>query len=200
MAVTSLVSPGVEVKEIDNTASLGAVTLGGGAIASAFSWGPCNEIVTVNTEAELVKTFGKPNSTNKTNFLTATSFLAYTGGLSVVRTIDATAMNAAAVGAVNVSWENLTDYQQGGYGGGSDTGSPFVARYPGAIANGIVVSIADSTSFAAWDYKSSFSAAPSRSANNNQQQTLQVEVVTGGAGYADADVLTLSVSCEKYCY
>jgi hypothetical protein len=60
------VSPGVLVKEIDLTNVVPAVATSIGAIAGAFQKGPMNTIVPIGSEAELVETFGKPNSSNLT--------------------------------------------------------------------------------------------------------------------------------------
>ena len=184
MAVTTLISPGVEVKEIDNTASLGAVALGGAAIASAFQWGPGNQIVTINSEAELVKTFGKPDTgdtvaSNKVNWLTAASYLAYASGLQVVRTIGASSYNARVAMGGNthaVSWFNLDDYDSNAYAAADELDAPFIARYPGTYGNNIGVSFADTAVFSSWTWKNAFPSAPESSANATNQDCLHVVV------------------------
>ena len=165
MAVTTLISPGVEVKEIDKTASLGAVALGGGAIAGHFRWGPANEIVVVNSEAELIKTFGKPDSLGEVNWLTAASYLAYVSGLQVVRSVGSGATNSVSPGAVSSAFLNYTDYNDATYAPGDNLESFAIARYPGEYGDNITVHICDQTNFATWGYKGAFSAAPGKSAN-----------------------------------
>ena len=91
------VSPGVNVSEIDATTVVPAVSTSNAAIACAFQWGPAEEIKTISSEDELVSTFGKPDNDTAANWFTAASFLAYSGGLQVVRTID-TATHVNAVG------------------------------------------------------------------------------------------------------
>ncbi len=59
-----LVSPGVHVKEIDLTNVVPTVSTSIGAIAGAFEKGPVNEVVTISSEEELLKVFGKPNGSN----------------------------------------------------------------------------------------------------------------------------------------
>ncbi len=50
-----LVSPGVQVKEIDLTNVVPAVATSIGAIASAFEKGPVSEVTNISSEEELVK-------------------------------------------------------------------------------------------------------------------------------------------------
>ena len=79
------VSPGVQVKEIDLTNVIPAVSTSIGAIAGAFQWGPVGEIITVGSEKQLVSRFGKPNNDTFKAFMPAASFLKYGKSLRVVR-------------------------------------------------------------------------------------------------------------------
>ena len=96
--MANLVSPGVQVKEIDLTNVVPSTSSTIGAMAGAFSWGPCEEIHTVSSETELVEKFGKPGSYTWESVLTAAQFLSYGSALKVVRTIQSTARNATASG------------------------------------------------------------------------------------------------------
>ncbi len=58
---------------------------------------------------------------------------------------------------------NEADYEQKFSNGEAIVGE-FAAKYPGVIGNSIRVSIADSASFATWEYKSLFESAPNTSA------------------------------------
>ena len=58
--MANLVSPGVQVKEIDLTNVVPSVSSTIGAMAGAFQWGPANEITTVTSETQLVEKFGQP--------------------------------------------------------------------------------------------------------------------------------------------
>ena len=82
-----LVSPGVHVKEIDLTNVVPTVTTSIGIqIAGAFEKGvPVNEVVTISSEEELLKVFGKPNGDNFETWFTASSFLQYANDLKVVK-------------------------------------------------------------------------------------------------------------------
>jgi len=96
--MANLVSPGVQVKEIDLTNVVPSVSSTIGAMAGAFCWGPCEEITTVSSETELVDKFGKPDAYTFESVLTAAQFLSYGSALKVVRAVKATARNATASG------------------------------------------------------------------------------------------------------
>ena len=82
-----MVSPGVQVKEIDLTNVIPAVATSIGAIAGAFEKGPVSSIVNISSEEELVEIFGKPKTTSNQfeTWFSAANFLKYTDTLKVVR-------------------------------------------------------------------------------------------------------------------
>ena len=82
------VSPGVEVKEIDLTNVIPAVSTSIGGYAGYFRSGPVNEVVLVSSEKELASKFGSPDAAHTQSFLTAASFLKYGNALKVVRAGD----------------------------------------------------------------------------------------------------------------
>ena len=53
-----LVSPGVQVNEVDLTNVVPAVATSIGAIAGAFQKGPVSSVVNISSEEELVEIFG----------------------------------------------------------------------------------------------------------------------------------------------
>ena len=79
------VSPGVQVKEIDASGVVPAVSTSIGGFAGSFNWGPVDEVRTVGSETELASIFGTPDSNTYKYFLTAASFLKYGNALKVVR-------------------------------------------------------------------------------------------------------------------
>ena len=83
-----LVSPGVEVKEIDLTNVVPAVSTSIGGFAGRFKWGPVGELVTVSSENDLALLFGKPDATHAQSFLQAASFLKYGNALKISRVVD----------------------------------------------------------------------------------------------------------------
>jgi phage tail sheath protein FI len=90
------VSPGVEVKEIDLTNVIPAVSTSIGGYSGYFRWGPVNEINLVSSEKELADIFGTPDAAHTQSFLTAASFLKYGSALKVVRAGNAALKNAYA--------------------------------------------------------------------------------------------------------
>ena len=154
------VSPGVQVKEIDLTNVVPAVSTSIGAIAGAFQWGPVEEVRTIGSEKELVEVFGKPNSDTFNYFMNAAAFLQYGNSLRVVRAATAN-FNATNDSTASVNVSNADDFNATVF-----PGTVIVAaKYPGALGNSLKVSIcpANSTAFSNWAYKSQFDSAPGTS-------------------------------------
>ena len=106
--MANLVSPGVQVKEIDLTNVVPAVSSTIGAMAGSFQWGPVDEVTTVTSETELVEEFGKPSAETFESVLTAAQFLSYGNSLKVARAVGASALNATASGT-GILTKNKTD-------------------------------------------------------------------------------------------
>jgi phage tail sheath protein FI len=90
------VSPGVEVKEIDLTNVIPAVSTSIGGYAGRFRWGPIEEISLIGSENELANKFGKPNATYARSFFEGASFLQYGNALRVVRAEETSVMNSSS--------------------------------------------------------------------------------------------------------
>lgn len=144
------VSPGVEVREIDLTNVVPAVSSSVGAIAGAFAWGPVEEIRTVGSEKELVNIFGRPNDDTYKYFMPAAQFLQYTNALRVVRTNNDGLLNAAA-GGTGVLVKNAAALDSVTLTVGTDgEGFEFIAKYPSEkLGNSLkVVVCSNATAFA----------------------------------------------------
>ena len=158
-------SPGVNVSEIDLTTVVPSVLTTAGAFAGAFQWGPANQVVLVDSEITLSKTFGKPDSNSAISFFTAANFLAYGNNLSVVRAVGANSRNALSNPSASVKVDN-SDVFQYSYLSANNTNSygSFMSRYPGALGNSLSVHVIDSgPTFSTWNYSSYFPSAPSTS-------------------------------------
>jgi len=161
-------SPGVVVTEKDLTLLVPSVATTAGGFAGAFQWGPVDEVTTVDSETTLVERFGQPNDTTFTSFFTAANFLAYGNNLQLIRVVDKSAAINAAGGsniAGNASPALITnedDYLNNHASGTTNT--DWFAKYPGALGNSILVSLADANSFSSWAYASNFDSAPGTSA------------------------------------
>lgn len=97
-----LVSPGVDVNEIDLTNVIPAVSTSIGGYAGPFRWGPVEEIELVSSEKELASAFGTPDAFYAESFFTASSFLKYGNALKVVRTSNSQLLNAVS-GSINTN-------------------------------------------------------------------------------------------------
>ena len=162
-------SPGVAVVEKDFTSIVPAVSSSIGAFAGVFPWGPVLEPVTISSENDLVRRFGKPNDSNFQTFFTAANFLSYTNNLLLVRA-DAGSLNAVAtttggLGTVAVA--------TGGAGSGysSTAAAPAVTVGAPDIAGGTQAAVTVTLSGGA---------------------ITAIAVSSGGSGYATAPSVTLS--------
>ena len=147
-----MVSPGVDVKEIDLTNVIPAVSTSIGGTIGAFNWGPMDEIVLVGSEKDLVTRFGKPNDSVAPYFFNAASFLKYGNALKVIRYSggagDTTVQNAAGPAATSTGAliKNRDDYDTKTLD--AATHGNFIARCPGSAGNGLKVTVITEGSFA----------------------------------------------------
>ena len=161
--MASLLSPGVITREIDLTTVTPAVASTEGGIAMHAQWGPAQKLVLVTDELDLLDVFGKPNNDNASDWFTAKNFLSYSGALFVSRALGRSgpdllidALNSTSNGS-GVLIMNEEDYEEGA---AALSGAVWAARYPGELGNSLKVSLADSSTFDDWAYKSLFSDKP----------------------------------------
>ena len=143
----NLASPGIVVREVDLTIGRVDATSGGfGAIVAPFSKGPVDEPLLVQDEAGLLDNFGEPYETDKhyEHWLVASSYLAYGGGLRVVRADDVELVNAFVGAATSVKIKSTEHYGELGYDNNTITDVTFAARNPGSWGNGLRVATIDS--------------------------------------------------------
>jgi len=95
-------SPSVDVREIDLTNVVPAVSTSIGGMAGSFEWGPCEQIVTISNEKNLRATFGDPRIStslsafnNQIDWYTCANFLSYTSNLKIVRAYSELHKNAS---------------------------------------------------------------------------------------------------------
>ena len=164
------VSPGVQIKEIDATGVVPAVSTSIGGFSGQFSWGQVEKATLISTENELVEIFGKPEEgKNPEHFLVAASYLKYGNALKVVRAPQANMKNASEDGnGVLIKNEDVYDTS---FSGGQGTAGIWAAKCPGALGNSLKVEIctahASDSNFNGWDAtrKDLFVAAPKTSAH-----------------------------------
>ena len=132
------VSPGVQVKEIDATAVVPAVSTSIGGFAGSFNWGPVAEVVNVSSEQVLADTFGAPDDNTYKYFLTAASFLKYGNALKVVR-VESGHLNATADGT-GLLIKNDAHYSDSFAAGEASKGN-WGAKFPGTKGNSLKVCV-----------------------------------------------------------
>ena len=138
-----LVSPGVNVREIDLTNVVPAVATSIGAIGGAFQKGPVGSVTTISSEEELVQIFGKPQNTSNQfeTFFTAANFLQYADNLKVVRA-ESGVLNATAGGTGLLVRDD--DHHQTSFADGQGSVGEWAARTAGTHGNALGVSICSS--------------------------------------------------------
>ena len=158
------VSPGVQIKEIDATNVIPAVSSSIGGFAGSFNWGPTEEVCLVGSENELLEKFGTPDANTAKYFLSAAAFLKYGNALKVVR-VSSGHLNATADGSGQLV-KNDEDYENN-YSGGSLSKGNWVAKYPGVLGNSLKVSLVtagvSTSNYNAWAFKGEFDEQPGTS-------------------------------------
>ena len=143
---TPQLSPGILIREVDQTVGRSENVLDNiGAIAGPFAIGPVDEAITIETEQQLINTYGKPMSTDRQYeyWMSASSFLSYGGILKVVRTGGGSLNNAnAAVGAASstVKIDNYDDYEENHL---NDNSFVYASKNPGSWGTNLKVCTID---------------------------------------------------------
>ena len=187
------VSPGVVVTERDLTTVVPNVSTSIGAFAGAFQWGPVLQRVRIETENELVQTFGEPTVDTAEYFWSAANYLAYSNNLLVVRNTEANAINAV-VGDDNAGTakkiDNIDDYD-----GTSDfTDQLFIAKYPGARGSSLKAIAVDSAGWASFSGLANSARTPDQKllfANFDRAPGTSTDVAASGGSNDEMHVLVI---------
>jgi hypothetical protein len=184
-------SPGVLVTEKDLTNVVPAVSSSAGGYVGYFLWGPVNEIQTVSSENQLVREFGKPTSTTTVHFHTAANFLGYGNNLQLVRAVGTAARNAVWTGtALKIDNE---DVYNASYASGEASVGPFAAKFPGALGNGLIVTLCDAGGWEDWsvnglDLTGQFDGPPTTSAyvdaQNGTDDEMHIAVIDANGQFS----------------
>lgn len=154
-------SPGVNTSEIDLTTVVPSVLTTAGAFAGTFRWGPANQVVLVDSEITLSKTFGTPDNNTAVSFFTSANFLSYGNNLSVVRAINSASKNSSANTSAATQVQNSVAFEYSYLGQNNNNAyGPFISRFPGALGNSLSVTIIDTANTSRSDL---FSSAPGTS-------------------------------------
>jgi hypothetical protein len=142
----NLASPGIVVREVDLTAGrVDSVTDKTAAIVAPFAKGPVELPTIIPSEQALLDTFGKPYATDKhyEHWMVASSYLAYGGQLSVVRSDDPDLRNAYVGAGNSIKIKSNEHYVQLGYDENTNSNFFIAAKNPGSWANNLKVAVID---------------------------------------------------------
>ena len=142
----NLASPGIVVREVDLTnGRVDATSSKTGGLAAPFAKGPVESPQLIETEADLLDTYGQPypKDNHYEYWLTASSFLAYGGVMRVVRADDEELKNGFVGTAASVKIKSPDDYTNSGYNENTIAGVTYAAKNPGSWSNGIKVATID---------------------------------------------------------
>ena len=147
MALTSpLLSPGIAIREFDVTGVAPGVETSLAGFVGAFKWGPVDETVRIQNEAELSGTFGTPDVERAVDYFSCNQFLRYSGNLIINRAISSDSVNSGTTAlnasnntnpSVNLQVKNEKSWETQQ----SSIINSFTAKYPGEIGSSLAVSI-----------------------------------------------------------
>ncbi len=194
------VSPGVQVKEVDLTNVVPAVSSTTGAFAGHFQWGPVDEVITVSDSKTLNSVFGNPANSDAgaEDYYTAESFLKYGSSLRVVRVNSTGLFSANALDASRLLKNNeqyIEDYRDGSQ---ASTVGTFIAKYAGVLGNSLSVEVCASSNAY---YNDSVNTINSVDGDNNAV-TLAVGtstvIVDTASTFQVGDIITFAGHSQKY--
>ena len=195
-----LVSPGVQVREIDVSNVVPAVSSSIGGYVGSFSWGPVDEVRTITSEKDLVSVFGDPSNDDtyltstkkKEHFYSAANFLKYGNNLKVVRAVSTNMLNAST-GSAGLLVKNATHYYDNNYhtGAAASNVGDFVARCVGVLGNSLKVSVCASAN--------AFSQSAATTVNDSSIALGDTSMtVASGAALVVGDIITFGTDTNKY--
>ena len=137
--VIKTASPGVIVNEVDLTRGTSdGITTNVGGMVGPFARGPVDELVLIETEAELQKVFGDPTTENAEYWWTISNFLEYGGVCYVIRCDDASGGGQTMKNSVSngnaVFIKNRDDFEEN-FDDGVSLSAYFASRTPGKFGN-----------------------------------------------------------------
>ena len=142
----NLASPGINVREVDLTnGRVDATSTRTGGLVAPFAKGPVETPELIETEADLLDTFGQPypKDNHYEYWYTASSYLAYGGVMRVIRADDEELKNGFIGAASSIKIKSGEDYVNLGYNENTITGVVYAAKNPGSWSNGITVATID---------------------------------------------------------
>ncbi len=141
----ALASPGVEVKEIDFTATVQVADQNIGVVAIAAQKGPTDVVTYLASERELVDTFGNPDDNNFEAWFAAATIIQYGGIAAVIRPSGATdlGLRNSNIKRDNSSDASLAIKNKDDFDTRTTNTFEWAARTSGAFNNGVTISVVD---------------------------------------------------------
>jgi len=175
-------SPVVEFREIDLTTVVPAASTTVGAFVGNFQWGPVDQRMLVDSEINLVKRVGRPDSNTFVSFFTAANFLAYTNNLKLVRSVGPSAKNSTVDGT-GVLIKNEFVWQNT-YSSGQGTTGEWAGKYPGSLGNSLKVATCPSANAYQQNLTSAFSTT-ANATNGSSIVSFTSNVIANGVVQGD---------------
>lgn len=194
----TLLSPGVETKEINLQTTIARSSTGRAALVGKFNWGPAFQIVQTVSEVDMVEKFGRPDDQTADSFFSGVNFLQYGNDLRVVRAVnETTARNSSP------QFETLK-YTITSAGVDYKIGSVVNVLQAGVIvAVGAVTKVTTSGGVVAIKVPMSAIVAKAKSLNDypNLDVSWQIQFAGGGPGSGQSATATVdSVSLDSNIY
>ncbi len=146
------VSPGVSITEKDLTAIVPAVATTPGGFAGYFHWGPCNEVIDITNENDLVRVFGEPQTDNYVDFYTAANYLGYGNLMKVIRVVGTACTNSSVniTGTQGIASQQILNQTRFETDAMTTTTMPaagvlFASKFPGVLGNSIKCVVTNGT-------------------------------------------------------
>ena len=186
----ALASPGVEVKEIDFTATVQVADQNIGVVAIAAQKGPTDVVTYLASERELVDTFGNPDDNNFEAWFAAATIIQYGGIAAVIRPSGATdlGLRNSNIKRDNSSDASLAIKNKDDFDTRTTNTFEWAARTSGAFNNGVTVSVVDHGADQEVTFPNdvgsilAFDNAQNAGANGTRTAGTYSIVATGGAG------------------
>ena len=186
----ALASPGVQVKEIDFTATVQVADQNIGVVAIDAEKGPTDVVTYLSSERELVDTFGNPNDYNFEAWFSAATILQYGGIAAVIRPSGATDLglrnsNIKRDGTTDAA---LTIKNRDDFDNRTTNTYEWAARTAGAFNNGVTVHVVDHGADQEVSFPTdvgsilAFDNPQNAGANNTRTAGTYQITATGGAG------------------
>lgn len=166
-------SPEVSIIEKDVSFSVQDITSNSAGYVALARWGEVETPIIVSTESDTLYRFGRPNKDTSLYFHSIVSYLNYSSPVVVVRAATKGMKNAFFAPDIKVGEgdqakttkaEAVLIKNDAAYAAMTLKNYPLVAKYPGALVNGVIVSICGPEDFSTWDYAKQFTYAPNAGA------------------------------------